>query len=153
MTAEEKLRELNIDLPPPPKAAANYVTFARSGELVMTSGQLPWQDGEMRYTGRLGDDVSLEDGYASARRCAINAIAQLKHGLGDLEKIVQVVRIEGHVHAAPGFYDHPQVLNGASDLFMEVFGERGRHTRSALGTVAMPLNAATQISVWASISD
>jgi enamine deaminase RidA (YjgF/YER057c/UK114 family) len=148
MSPEVKLRELGIILPAAPPAVGAYVPWVRTGDLIVTSGQLPWLEGKLAYTGKLGADVSIEQGYQAARLCAINAIAQLKGAVGDLERIKQIVRVEGYVHCAPGFHDHPKVLNGASDLFNEVFGMRGRHTRTALGINEMPLNAAVQLGLW-----
>lgn len=153
MTATKKLEQLGIRLPSPPAAVAAYEPWVRSGDLVITSGQLPWRDGKMAYAGKLGAELDEKEGYEAARLAAINAIAQLKAAIGDLDKIVRIVRVEGHVHTAQGFRGHPQVLNGASDLFNEVFGPRGRHTRTALGINEMPLDAAVQISVWAQVSD
>lgn len=153
MTAEENLKRLGIILPEAPTAVGAYVGWIRTGSLVMTSGQLPWEGTVMRYTGQVGRDLSVEDGYAAARLTAINAIAQLKAAAGDLEKIVTLVRMEGNVLCGDGFTEHPKVLNGASDLFGEVFGERGKHTRTALGIRDMPLNAAVQLSVFAEVRD
>ena len=153
MTAEENLKRLGIVLPSPPQAVGKYVPWIRTGPLLMTSGQLPWEGSVMKYAGRLGRDLSTEQGYAAARLAAINAIAQLKDAAGDLEKIVNLVRLEGNVFCDEGFSEHPQVLNGASDLFVEVFEERGKHTRTALGIRDMPLNAAVQLSVFAEVRD
>jgi enamine deaminase RidA (YjgF/YER057c/UK114 family) len=152
MTAQENLEQMGIQLPPPPAAVAAYQPWARTGNLIVTSGQLPWQDGEIAFAGRLGAELAQDQGYQAARLCAMNAMAQLLDAVGDLEKITQIVRIEGYVHCAPGFRGHPQVLNGASDLFREVFGQRDRHSRLALGISEMPLDAAVQISVWAECS-
>ena len=151
MTAEENLQRLGITLPEPPTARGNYAPWIRTGNLIMTSGQLPLADGVMKYTGRLGDDLTTEQGYQAAKLAAINAIAQLKDATGDLEKIATLVRLEGNVLCGEGFQEHPQVLNGASDLFAEVFEQRGKHTRTALGIRDMPLNAAVQLSVFAEI--
>jgi enamine deaminase RidA (YjgF/YER057c/UK114 family) len=151
MTAEENLERLGIVLPQAPAAVANYVAWVCTGNLVITSGQLPWEGSVMKYTGRLGAELSTEDGYQAARLATINGIAQIKAAAGDLEKIVQIVRLEGNVHSADGFTEQPQVLNGASDLLMEVFEERGRHTRTALGVYDMPLGAAVQLSFFAEI--
>ena len=151
MTAEENLQRLGITLPEPPAARGNYVPWIRTGNLILTSGQLPLQGGAMQYAGRLGEDLTTEQGYQAARLAAINAIAQLKQAAGDLEKITTLVRMEGNVLCGEGFEEHPQVLNGASDLFAEVFEERGKHTRTALGIRDMPLNAAVQISVFAEV--
>ena len=121
MSIESRLRELDITLPPPPPAVAAYEPWVRTGDLVVTSGQLPWQGDELAFKGKLGAELDEDEGYRAARLCAINAIAQLKAAVGDLERIRRIVRLEGNVHAAPGFRGHPQVLNGASDLFNEVF--------------------------------
>ena len=153
MSIEEKLRELDIALPPAPPAVAAYQPWVQTGNLVFTSGQLPWRDGKIAYAGKLGTELSEADGYQAARLCCINAIAQLKAATGDLENVRQIVRIEGYVHAGTGFRGHPQVLNGASDLVAEIFGERGRHTRLALGINEMPLNAAVQLAMTAEIAD
>ncbi|HIA18705.1 MAG TPA: RidA family protein [Planctomycetes bacterium] len=151
MSPEERLLELEITLPEAPAAVANYVPWIQTGSLVMTSGQLPWLNGEIQYAGKCGSDLSVEDGYEAARLCAINAIAQLKAASGDLSRISKILRLEGNVHSAAGFQDQPQVLNGASDLMFAVFGERGRHTRTALGINEMPLNAAVQLSVFVEV--
>ena len=151
MAPEQKLEELGITLPAPPSAVAAYVPWLRTGQLVMTSGQLPWKDGQLAYAGKLGTDLTVEQGYQAARLCAVNAIAQLKAAAGELSRIRQIVRLEGNVHCATGFQQQPQVLNGASELFNEVFGEQGRHTRTALGIHEMPLNAAVQLSVFAEL--
>ena len=152
MTAEENLERLGITLPEPPAARGNYVPWIRTGNIIMTSGQLPLESGAMKYAGRVGEDLTTEEGYQASRLAAINAIAQLKHAVADLEKIVTLVRLEGNVFCSEGFQDHPQVLNGASDLFAEVFEQRGKHTRTALGIRDMPLRAAVQLSVFAEVS-
>jgi enamine deaminase RidA (YjgF/YER057c/UK114 family) len=151
MSIDQKLRELGIILPAAPAGVGAYVPWVRTGNLVFTSGQLPWRDGKLAQIGKLGGDVTLEQGYEAARVCAINAIAQLQAAVGNLDRITQIVRLEGFVQAAPGFYEHPKVLNGASELLLAIFGERGRHARTALGINEMPLNAAVQISVIAEV--
>jgi enamine deaminase RidA (YjgF/YER057c/UK114 family) len=153
LTAEQKLRELGIELPKPPAAVGAYRPWARTGNLIMTSGQLPWQDGRIAFAGRLGEAISMEQGYQAARLCAINAIAQIKDAVGDLERITQVVRLEGFVHCAPGFRGHPDVLNGASHLIDAVFGQRNKHSRVALGIADMPLDAAVQLAMMAEVRD
>ena len=153
MTALENLQRLGLTLPEPPAAVSNYLPWTRTGNLIVTAGQLPWQGKTMLYPGKLGDSVWVEDGYKAARQAALNAIAQLHAATGgDLEKIVKIVRVEGNVHCAAGFRDHPRVLDGASDFFVQVFEERGRHVRSALGISDMPLNASIQLTVWAEIA-
>ncbi len=151
MSIVEKIRELGLELPAAPPAVASYQPWVRTGNLVFTSGQLPWRDGEIAYAGKLGTEISEADGYQAARLCALNALAQIKAAAGDLENVVQIVRIEGYIHAAPDFRRHPQVLNGASDLVNEIFGERGQHARLALGINEMPLNAAVQLAMTAEI--
>lgn len=153
MTAEEKLSEMGITLPAPPAAVAAYQPWIRAGSLIFTSGQLPWKDGVIAVAGKLGADVREEDGYLAARLCIINALAQLKDAVGDLDNINQIVRVEGYVHCAPGFRGHPQVLNGASDLLNEVLGPRAGHARLALGIHEMPLDAAVQLAVTAQAVD
>ncbi len=152
MTPEQRLAELGLELPPPPPAAVStYVPWVRTGNIVMTSGQLPWRDGAMAYAGKLGADLTVEEGYEAARLAALNAIAQLKDAMAELSCVTQLLRLEGNVHCAPGFQDHPQVLNGASDLLNAVFGERGRHTRTALGIHEMPLDAAVLLCLFAEV--
>jgi enamine deaminase RidA (YjgF/YER057c/UK114 family) len=148
---EQKLAALGLTLPPAPAPVGAYVAFVRTGDLVVTSGQLPWQGSRMLHPGKLGTDLTVEQGQEAARVAALNALAQLKAAAGDLDKVRQVVRLEGYVHCGPGFRQHPQVLNGASELLTAVFGERGRHTRTALGIHEMPLDAPVQLVLWAEV--
>jgi enamine deaminase RidA (YjgF/YER057c/UK114 family) len=147
MSAEAKLRDLGIVLPPAPAAVGAYVPWVRTGNLIFTSGQLPWHEGKLLCTGKLGSDVTIEQGQKAARVCIINALAQIKSAIGDLEKITQVVRLDGFVHSAPGFHEHPKVLNGASEFLNEILGARGKHARTAVGINEMPLNAPVQIAL------
>jgi enamine deaminase RidA (YjgF/YER057c/UK114 family) len=151
MSPEERLAELGIELPEAPAAVGAYVPWARTGDLVVTSFQLPWRAGELAYTGKLGAELTTDDGYQAARICALNGIAQLKQAAGELDRVRLIVRVEGHVGCTPQFTEIPAVLNGASDVVNDVFGERGRHTRTALGHVVMPLDAAVMIGFWAEI--
>ena len=148
---EERLKELGIELPPPPKAVGAYVTVIRTGNLVVTSGQLPWVGDRLLFSGKLGSELSVEQGYQAARQSAINAIAQIKSVVGNLDRVKQIVRLEGYVHCGPGFRQHPQVLNGASELLLAVFGDRGKHTRTAVGIHEMPLDSPVQLIVWAEV--
>ena len=148
---ERRLEERGIKLPRPPAGVGAYTPWVVTGVHVVTSGQLPWKNGELAYVGQVPTNVSLEDGYQSARLCAINATSQLQEAVGELSRVRRIVRVEGYVHAAPGFDSHPKVLDGASDWFVEIFGEAGVHTRVALGISDMPLRAATQIAVTAEI--
>ena len=143
---EKKLSDLGITLPTPAAPIANYVATVRSGNLITVSGQLCFGDeGKLVATGQLGGSVSMEDGQKAARACAVNLIAQLKAAVGDLDKVVRVVRLGGFINSAPGYADGPKVMNGASDLMVEVFGDKGRHARSTVGVSALPANAAVEV--------
>jgi enamine deaminase RidA (YjgF/YER057c/UK114 family) len=145
-SAEKKLASLGIDLPTPASPIANYVPFVRSGNMLFVSGQLCFgAGGKLVATGQLGSGVSMDDGQKAARACAINLLAQIKVALGDLDKVKRVVRLGGFINSAPGFSDGPKVMNGASDLMVEVFGESGRHARSTVGVAALPANAAVEV--------
>ena len=150
---EAKLRELGYELPAAPEVVGFYVPVVRVGNLVMTSGQLPFVGKEIPFRGKVGADLHEQEGVDAARICALNALAQIKASIGDLEKIRRVVRVEGYVCSAPGFQAQPHVINGASELFVKLFGDAGRHTRIALGTAEMPLGAAVQLAVWVEVAD
>ena len=153
MSVEEKLKELGIELPKPPPPAANYKRCVRAGNLAFFSGQLPWGDGKMRYAGHVGSDLTDEEGYQAARLCALNALAQIKAEFGGFDTLETIVRVEGHVNSASGWTGHPQVLHGASDLFVEVLGERAGHARTALGHNELPLNAAVELVLIVAVKD
>jgi len=143
---EQKLNALGIMLPTPAAPIANYVGFVRTGALLVVSGQIcVGADGKLVAKGKLGDAVSVEDGQKAARACAINLLAQVKVALGDLNKVVRVVRLGGFINSAPTFLDGPKVMNGASDLMVEVFGDKGRHARSTVGVAALPVDAAVEV--------
>lgn len=145
-TVETKLTELGITLPTPATPMANYVPFVRSGNTVTVSGQVCFgNDGKLVAKGRLGEGVSMEDGQKAARACAVNLLAQLKAALGDLDKVARVIRLGGFINSAPGFGDGPKVMNGASDLMVAVFGDKGRHARSTVGVAALPADAAVEV--------
>lgn len=139
-TPDSRLAELGIRLPPAPGPLGAYAPWIVTGSLLMTSGQFPWVDGKLAFTGRIGGELTPEAGYEAYRLAAVNAIAQLQEGAGSLSRIRQIVRVEGTMQVAPGFLDGPTALNGASDLINEVFGERGRHTRMIYTNPEMPLN-------------
>jgi enamine deaminase RidA (YjgF/YER057c/UK114 family) len=145
-SVEKKLASLGISLPTPASPIANYVPLVRSGNMLIVSGQLCFDaGGNLIAKGQLGGGVSVDDGQKAARACAINLLAQLKSALGDLDKVTRVVRLGGFINSAPGFTDGPKVMNGASDLMVEVFGEKGRHARSTVGVAALPANAAVEV--------
>lgn len=145
-TVEKKLTDLGITLPTPAAPVANYVPFVRTGKLLIISGQICFDtEGKLVAKGRLGDGVSIEDGAKAAQACAVNLLAQLKAALGDLDKIERVVRLGGFINSAPGFVDGPKVMNGASDLMVTAFGDKGRHARTTVGVAALPLDAAVEV--------
>ena len=145
-TVEKKLESLGITLPTPANPIANYVAFTRSGNLLFVSGQICFgTDGKLAAKGQLGAGVSVEDGQKAARACAINLLAQIKAALGDLDKVVRVVRIGGFVNSAPDYLDGPKVLNGASDLMVAAFGDKGRHARTTVGVASLPADAAVEV--------
>jgi len=145
-TVEKKLASLGITLPTPASPIANYVPFTRSGNLLIVSGQICFgADGKLVAKGRLGDGVSIEDGQKAARACAVNLLAQVKATLGDLDRVARVLRLGGFINSAPGFTEGPKVMNGASDLMVEVFGDKGRHARSTVGVAALPADAAAEV--------
>jgi len=151
-TISQKLSDLNITLPNAAAPAANYVPYVQSGNLLFISGQLPFENGQLIHKGRLGETVSVEDGYKAARQCAINIIAQIK-AAGGLEKVRRIVRLGGFVNSAADFTDQPKVVNGASDLFVEVFGDAGRHARAAVGVPALPLGVAVEVDAVVELAD
>jgi enamine deaminase RidA (YjgF/YER057c/UK114 family) len=143
---DKRLSELGIVLPVPASPIANYVGFVRTGALLVVSGQLCFDaGGKLLAKGKLGGGVSIEDGQKAARACAINLLAQVKVAVGDLDKVVRVVRLGGFINSDPAFLDGPKVMNGASDLVVEVFGDKGRHARTTVGVAALPLDAAVEV--------
>lgn len=151
-TIAQKLTALSITLPDAAAPAANYVPFVKSGNLLFISGQLPFDQGQLIHKGRLGENVSLEDGYKAARQCAINIIAQIR-AAGGLEKVTRIVRLGGFVNSTADFTDQPKVVNGASDLFVEVFGDAGRHARAAVGVPSLPLGVAVEVDAVVELAD
>ena len=149
MTPEDRIKELGLVLPPPAAAVANYVPWAVTGNLVMTSGNLPWRDGKLAYTGRIGRELTGDEGYLSCQLSCLNAIAQLRDALGSLAKVKRVIRLEGTMWVDESFKEHPKCLNGASDLINTVFGERGRHTRMIYTNPVMPLDCTSLVVLYA----
>lgn len=151
MSIELRLQELGLTLPSAPKPAGNYSAAVRSGNLLFLSGQFPIENGKPRYSGRVGAELSEADGYAAARLAALNVLAQIRAALGSFDRLEQLVRVEGHVASAPGWNNAPTVLDGASDLFAQVLGERGRHARTAFTPSQLPLNLAVELVVTAAV--
>jgi enamine deaminase RidA (YjgF/YER057c/UK114 family) len=143
---EKRLAEAGITLPAPGAPGGNYVPFVVVGNLVFMAGQVAREAGKMKYTGKVGRDISIEDGHAAARLCAVNLLAQLKLACGgDLDRVERCVRVGGFVNSPPDFLEHPKVINGASDLLVQVLGERGQHARTAVGVAALPMDSAVEV--------
>lgn len=145
MTPEEKLKELGIMLPDLPKPLGSYVPCVRTGNLVYLSGMLPFMDGKLAFEGRVGDAVSLDEAVLAARIAAINGISVLKSAIGDLGLVKRCVKVTGYVASAHDFTDQPKVINGASNLMVEVFGDAGMHARAAVGLHILPMNSPVEI--------
>lgn len=145
-TVEKRLAELNIELPKPAAPVASYVPYVVTGNLVFVAGQGPMWNGEIKFQGRVGEVRSLEEGRAAARMCGLNILAHVKEACGsDLDRITRCVKLGGFVSCADGFTDHPKVINGASDLMIDVFGDKGRHARFAVGAPALPLDISVEV--------
>ena len=152
MSVDAKLKELGIELPVPVAPVANYVPFVITGNLVSVSGQIPMQDGKLAFEGKVEDGVSIEDAKAAARLCGINIISQLKAACdGDLNRVKRIVKLGAFVNCKDSFAGQPQIINAASDLMVDVFGDKGRHSRSAVGTNALPLNVPVEIDALVEI--
>jgi len=147
MQIENRLKEMGIELPPAVTPVANYVPAVRSGNLVFLSGHGPFDESGALITGKVGADLTVEQAYQAARRIAIGLLGSLKNVIGDLDKVKQIVKLLGLVNCTPDFGDQPKVINGASDFLVEVFGEKGKHARSAVGTNALPMNISVEIEM------
>ena len=141
---EEKIESLGITLPNPPTPAGSYIPAIKTGNLLFISGQIPMVNGKVVFTGKVTDN-NLETAQKAARMCAINLLAQMKRELGSLDKVKKIVRLSGFVNSDTEFYQHPKVINAASDLFFEIFGDKGKHSRIAVGVACLPLNSMTEI--------
>ncbi|MGH2636626.1 MAG: RidA family protein [Actinomycetota bacterium] len=148
---EERLAELGIELPPAATPIASYVPVRIAGEHAFVSGQVPIDEGELLSSGKLGADVSVEEGQQAARRCALQALSALRAMLGSLDDVHGIVKLDVFVASAPGFTDQPSVANGASDVLVEIFGDEGRHARAAVGVAELPLGASVEVAVVARI--
>ena len=147
MSAELKLKQMGIVLPESPKPLANYVRTVRTGNLLFVSGHGPYNDGKTLLVGKLGKEVTIEEGYKTARNVAVNCLASIRENLGSLDKVKRVVKLLGMVNCTEDFREQPKVMNGASDLLVEVFGEAGRHARSAVGMQALPNQIPVEIEM------
>lgn len=147
-SVDEKIKELGLQLPAVTKPAANYVKYVRTGNLIFLAGHIPTKTDGTNITGKVGKDLSIERGYEAAAIAALNLIATLKDALGgDLTKVKRIVKVNGYVNCLPDFTEQPKVINGCSDLLVNIFGDKGKHARAAMGMVALPLNAAVEIEM------
>ncbi|HEX3031185.1 MAG TPA: RidA family protein [Bacillota bacterium] len=153
MAYEEKLTSLGITLPPAPKPLAAYVPAVKTGGFVYTSGQLPMANGQLEYKGKVGAEITSEQGYQAARSCVLNCLSVIKAELGTLDQIEQIVKVVVFVNSHPGFSQQPAVANGASELLREIFGEAGQHARSAVGVSELPMDAAVEVEMIVKIRD
>ena len=152
MLIEERIKSLQITLPNPPTPAGSYIPTVKTGNLLFISGQIPMENGKVLFTGKVTDD-NLETAQKSARMCAINLLAQIKREIGNLDKVTRIVRLSGFVNSDAEFFQHPKVINAASDLFFEIFGDKGKHSRIAIGVASLPLNSMTEIDAVVEFSE
>jgi enamine deaminase RidA (YjgF/YER057c/UK114 family) len=152
MLIEEKLKTLGVTLPNPPTPAGSYVPAIKTGNLLFISGQIPMEEGKVIFTGKVTNE-NIETAQKSAKMCAINLLAQMKRELGSLDKVTKIVRISGFINSDPEFYQHPKIINAASDLFFDIFGDKGKHSRIAVGVACLPLNAMTEIDAIVEFSE
>ena len=153
MEIENKLKALGIVLPNPPTPAANYIGYVRVGNLLFIGGNIGRIDGVIKYRGKVGAEVTLQQAYDAARDCALNHLAIMKAALGDLDKVERIVKVLGYVNVAPGFVDMPKVVNGESDLLVQVFGEKGQHTRAAIGVASLSQDAPVENEITVQVND
>ena len=149
---EGKIKDLGIELPVPPTPAGSYIPVVKTGNLLFISGQIPMESGKVVFTGKVSDE-NLEVAQKSARMCAINILAQIKREIGDLDKVTKIVRLSGFVNSSPEFTQHPKVINAASDLIFEIFGDKGKHSRIAVGVASLPLGSMTEIDAIIEVSN
>ncbi|MDP9130552.1 MAG: RidA family protein [Candidatus Binatota bacterium] len=153
MEIENKLKALGIVLPNPPTPAANYIGYVRVGNLLFIGGNIGRIDGVIKYRGKVGAEISVEQAYDAARNCALNHLAIMKSALGDLDEVERIVKVLGYVNVAPGFVDMPKVVNGESDLLVQVFGEKGQHTRAAVGVASLSQDAPVENEITVQVKD
>lgn len=153
MSIEKKIEELGLKLPEAPKPVAAYVPAIKSGGYVYTSGQIPFLDGELKYKGKVGQEITEADGYEAAKTCALNCLSVIKGQIGSLDNIEQVVKVVGFVSSAKGFNMQPQVINGASELIGKIFSDKGAHARSAVGVSELPLDAAVEVEMIVKVKE
>ena len=149
---EERISSLGITLPTPPKPAGSYIPVVQTGKLLFVSGQIPMKDGKVTFQGKVPTSLSIEEAQKASKLCTINALAQIKNEVGTLDKISRIVKVSGFVNSSQDFVDQPKVINAASDLLFEIFGESGKHSRVAVGVASLPLNSAVEIDMIVEIN-
>ena len=150
---EKRLKDLGINIPNAPKPAGSYVPVVLTGKLAFVSGQIPIKDGQVVYQGKVGDTQSIDDAQEAAKLCVINGLAQIEAYCGTLDNLEKIIKISGFVNSIKDFTEHPKVINAASDLLMKIFGEKGRHSRIAIGVSSLPLNATVEIDMVVEIAN
>ena len=150
---EKRLKDLGISIPNAPKPAGSYVPIVLTGKLAFVSGQIPIKDGQVVYQGKVGDTQSIDDAQEAAKLCVINGLAQIEAYCGTLDNLEKIIKISGFVNSIKDFTEHPKVINAASDLLMKIFGEKGRHSRIAIGVSSLPLNATVEIDMVVEIAN
>ncbi len=153
MEIEKRIMSLGLELPQAPKPVASYIPAVQSGNFVFTSGQLPVIKGELKARGKIGRDLTLGEGYECAKVAALNCLAALKSVVGELDRVRRIVRVTGFINSPPGFEDQSKVMNGASDLLVEIFGDGGRHSRLAIGTSELPLGAPVEVEMIVEVQE
>jgi len=149
---EERLDELGITLPVPPKPAGSYIPVVKTGSLLFVSGQIPMKEGKVVFQGKVPSSISIEDAQKAAKLCTINALAQIKAELDTLDKISRIVKVSGFVNSSQDFVEQPKIINAASDLLFEIFGDKGKHSRIAVGVASLPLNSSVEIDLIVEIN-
>ncbi len=147
MSFEDKIKELGHELKEPPKPLASYIPVTKSGKLVFTAGQIPITDGTLKFAGKVGKDLTVEEGMKAAELCAVNCLNVIKSEIGSLENIEKIVKVTVFVNSPPGFTEQPKVANGASDFLVNIFGDKGKHVRSAVGVNELPINSAVEVEM------
>ncbi|MDX9872584.1 MAG: RidA family protein [Clostridia bacterium] len=153
MKVEEKIKAMGLELPDVPKPLAAYVPGVKADNVIYTSGQIPLVKGELKYKGKVGKDLTEQEGYEAAKVCVLNCLSIIKDLTGDLDKVEQVIKVNGFVASAPDFNMQPKVINGASELLKEVFGDKGIHARAAVGVNELPINAACEVELIVKVRD
>lgn len=149
---EERLVELGITLPVPPKPAGSYIPVVKTGNLLFVSGQIPMKEGKVVFQGKVPTDISMEDAQKASKLCIINALAQLKAEIGTLDKISKIVKVSGFVNSSQDFVEQPKIINAASDLLFDIFGDKGKHSRIAVSVASLPLNSTVEIDLIAEVN-